>query len=66
MNHSRDSFWNGGAAAWRRGLREAICAANERIESAASEEDRNEAQAALERLNKQQADAKKNRRRWLF
>lgn len=64
--HESDAFWEGGEDAWWKGLRDAIKAAAERIKSTESDEERIKAQAALERLNRQLADAKKNGRSWLF
>jgi hypothetical protein len=59
-------FRSGGRIALWLGQFAAIRAATERLRSATTEEERREAQAALERLKEQQADAEQNGDRWLF
>ena len=59
-------FRAGGRIALRLGLIAAIRAATERLKSATTDEERGEAQIALDRLNEQKADAERNGGRWLF
>ena len=61
-----DQFWEGGECAWWRGLREAIKTATERLQSAATEEEKSEVQSKLDRLSQQQADAEVNGHKWIF
>ncbi|MBL8848151.1 MAG: hypothetical protein JNG89_00620 [Planctomycetaceae bacterium] len=56
----------GGASAWWLGLRAAIQSAKERLRKAASDEERKESQAELDRLKEQQADARTNGHRRLY
>jgi hypothetical protein len=67
MQHqSTDNFREGGADAWWTGLRDAVKSATERLKCSASDDERREAQAQLDELARQKADAERNGDRWLF
>jgi hypothetical protein len=59
-------FQKWGNVAWRLGLRAALQQARQRLGKAATDEERQQAQAELEALKNQQADAKLNGHRRLY
>ena len=59
-------FWSGGRRAWWNGLREAVRSAEQRVERSTTEQLRQEAQAELDMLKRQERHAKLTGHRWLF
>lgn len=67
MKHRESNgFWEGGYDAWWDGLRAALHSAADRLKAAEDDDDRDAAQAELDRLKEQRADANQNSDRWLF